>query len=385
MFHDPHLLEVYLSVVAAPAAASRTQATKEGIDKPRALSNHAQKPTRTVQVASLPALLVTIPSASLNNLVRPLQQRLGDREPERLRGLQIDYQFEPRRLLNRKIRRLGALQDPVDEGGGARLKTGRKCVIGHQATGIDHGSVRVPPRQFVLGREVDHSLALSNEYALGRRKDSFGALPGSSVERGGKVIGGTNVADQQFHFKGVGRTLQFLYLGRRNRVYEIREHEHSRDSGHSLLQQLETLGSKPGTHGRRPGDIPPRSGEARDEPGRHRVAETEHDDRDRASCLLRGLSGRGGGHDDDVRLESHAVGGEGGKPLAPALRGEVVDGDGLLIHIAQIAQALEERVKPARLRRTWIERQEAEPRDPPRRLRLSGERHGDHGEDEDDA
>src|SRR5437667_270799 len=223
MFHDPHLLEVYLSVVAAPAAASRTQATKEGMDKRRPPSNHAPRPTRTVQVASLPALLVTIPSASLNNLVRPLQQRLGDREPERLRGLQVDDQFEPRRLLNRKIRWLGTLQDPVDEGGGARLKTGRICVIGHQATGIDHGSVRVQPRQFVLGREVDHSLALSYEYALGRRKDSFGALPGSSVERGGKVIGGTNVADQQFHSQGVGRTFQFLYLGRRNRVYEIRD------------------------------------------------------------------------------------------------------------------------------------------------------------------
>src|SRR5207302_7317473 len=109
MFHDPHLLEVYLSVVAAPAAASRTQATKEGIDKPRALSNHAQRPTRTVQVASLPALLVTIPSASLNNLVRPLQQRAGAREPERRRGGQVDAQFEPPRALKRKIGARGAL------------------------------------------------------------------------------------------------------------------------------------------------------------------------------------------------------------------------------------------------------------------------------------
>src|SRR5205807_8054119 len=134
----------------------------------------------------------------------------------------------------------------VDGGGGAPLEIGRVRSIGHQATGIDHEPVRVQPRQFVLGRELDQSLALSNEYALGCRQYSFGALPGSSVERGGKVIGGTNVADPQFHSQGVGRTLQFLYLGRRNWVHEIREHEHSRDSRYDRLQQRETLGSKPG-------------------------------------------------------------------------------------------------------------------------------------------
>ena len=214
----------------------------------------------------------------------------------------------------------------------------------------------------MLGREFDHSFALSNEYALRRRKEPFGALPGSSVERGRKVIGGPDVADQQFHSQGGGRTFQLLHLRRRNRVYEIREHEHSRDCGHGLLQQGEALGGKPRSHRGLPGGIPPGSGEARDEPGRHRIAEREQDDRDRASCVLRSLSGWGGSYDDDVRLESQAVGGEGGKPLALAIRGEVVDGDGLPIHIAQVAQALEERLKSARLRRTWIERKEAEPR-----------------------
>ena len=76
-------------------------------------------------------------------------------------------------------------------------------------------------------------------------RTSFGAPPGSSVERGRKVIGGPDVLDQQFHSQRASRLLQFLYLGRRNRVDEIREHEHSRDSGHGLLQQLEALGSKP--------------------------------------------------------------------------------------------------------------------------------------------
>jgi len=45
-----------------------------------------------------------------------------------------------------------------------------------------------------------------------------------------------------------------------------------------------------------------------------------------------------------------------------AIGGDVVDGDGLTVHIAQVTQALEERSKSVRLRRTGIEGEEAEPR-----------------------
>jgi hypothetical protein len=96
-----------------------------------------------------------------------------------------------------------------------------------------------------------------------------------------------------------------------------------------------------------------------------------HDDRGCAGCVLRGLSGKGGGCNDDVCLKPQAVGGEGGKPLSLAICGEVVDGDGLPIHIAQVAQALEERVK-CRQRYTWTERKEAEPRDVSRLILLRG-------------
>src|SRR6267142_3243301 len=53
-------------------------------------------------------------STLLDHLVSPLEQRLGDRQPERLRGLQVDHQLELRRLLDRQIRGLRASKDPVD-------------------------------------------------------------------------------------------------------------------------------------------------------------------------------------------------------------------------------------------------------------------------------
>src|SRR5215469_8468116 len=48
---------------------------------------------------------------SLDDLVGAGEDRRRDRQAERLRGLQIDNQFEPSRLLHGQVRRLFALQD----------------------------------------------------------------------------------------------------------------------------------------------------------------------------------------------------------------------------------------------------------------------------------
>ena len=61
-------------------------------------------------------------SPSFNELVGANQERLQDRQPERLGGLEIDHQREFGRLLDGKIGRFGTLQNPVDIGGGAPLK-----------------------------------------------------------------------------------------------------------------------------------------------------------------------------------------------------------------------------------------------------------------------
>src|SRR4051794_218716 len=55
---------------------------------------------------------------SFDDLVGAQQKGFGDRETERLGRSQIDQQLEARRLLHRKIARLGALEDLVDIGGG---------------------------------------------------------------------------------------------------------------------------------------------------------------------------------------------------------------------------------------------------------------------------
>jgi hypothetical protein len=54
-------------------------------------------------------------------LVRPLQQRLRDRQPSALRGLQVDDEGEFGRLMNGEISGLCAFEDLVDVVGGNRV------------------------------------------------------------------------------------------------------------------------------------------------------------------------------------------------------------------------------------------------------------------------
>src|SRR6188508_294840 len=62
---------------------------------------------RSVQL-SLPSPPDSLaPARSLHHLIRPLQQRLRDRQAEGSGGPQVDHQLELRSLLNRQVSRLG--------------------------------------------------------------------------------------------------------------------------------------------------------------------------------------------------------------------------------------------------------------------------------------
>ncbi len=67
-----------------------------------------------------------------NHLIRPLQERLRDRQADRLRGLEVDHQLELGGLLNREIGGLSALENfnyicPQMVGGIDRARTVRRA------------------------------------------------------------------------------------------------------------------------------------------------------------------------------------------------------------------------------------------------------------------
>jgi hypothetical protein len=76
----------------------------------RAATSAVQRSTRE----TMPGLL--------DHFVGTHEKRFRDRESERLRGGEVDYQFEFGGLLNRDVGRLGAAQNLIYELGGAPVQ-----------------------------------------------------------------------------------------------------------------------------------------------------------------------------------------------------------------------------------------------------------------------
>src|SRR5205823_6256768 len=75
--------------------------------------------------------------ALLNDLIRPPQKRRRNRQPKRLRSLEVDHKLELGGLFDGEIARLGALQDLVDVGSRAPKQVREAGAIGRETTYID--------------------------------------------------------------------------------------------------------------------------------------------------------------------------------------------------------------------------------------------------------
>src|SRR5437899_8690944 len=81
------------------------------------LAASRQETAHTVSQAS--ARRGTCACSSFNDLIRPPQNRLRDRDAECLGRLEVDHQLELHRLFDGKVGGLGAPEDLVDITGGA--------------------------------------------------------------------------------------------------------------------------------------------------------------------------------------------------------------------------------------------------------------------------
>src|SRR5882724_10635368 len=73
---------------------------------------------------------------SVNDLIGALQERWRDRQPDRLRGSEIDDQLELRGLFNGEVRGFGALEDATDVRGGPALQVKKVRAKGHETAGL---------------------------------------------------------------------------------------------------------------------------------------------------------------------------------------------------------------------------------------------------------
>jgi hypothetical protein len=73
------------------------------------------------------ALGVVPPSVPARDVIRSQQERRRDGQAEGPGGLEVDHQLELRRLLDRQVDRLGALEDLVDASGAPSCRAKRAC------------------------------------------------------------------------------------------------------------------------------------------------------------------------------------------------------------------------------------------------------------------
>src|SRR5215813_6621062 len=90
----------------------------------------------------------------LDHLIGPCQQRLRDRQAQRLGRLQVDDQLELGRLLDWYISRFGTLQNLVDEDSGTSPVVKKIRGIGHEASSLDKEAIFIHGGEPVLDGEL---------------------------------------------------------------------------------------------------------------------------------------------------------------------------------------------------------------------------------------
>src|SRR5438309_4932797 len=104
--------------------------------QPPLSGEHASRWSSSVALLTPRVLIV---DSLLYYLIRPQQQRVGDRQPQGLRGLHVDDQLELRRLIDRQVAGIGALQNLGDVLRCLPEGISKARCIGDEAAGFDVG------------------------------------------------------------------------------------------------------------------------------------------------------------------------------------------------------------------------------------------------------
>src|SRR5258707_7260014 len=90
-----------------------------------------------------------------------------------VRGLGIDDEFEPGRLLDRQVGRLGALKDVAGVDADLTIRFRDVASVAHQPAGCDSGAIRISGRNLVTHGQGDKLLAATLEKPVGSDKEDI--------------------------------------------------------------------------------------------------------------------------------------------------------------------------------------------------------------------
>src|SRR6516162_4184807 len=181
---------------------------------------------------------------SLDNLVGTGEDRRRDRQAERLRGLEVDYQLECGWLLHRQVGGLFTLEDPP--GVNAELVNGSSDArsIGDQATGRGELALHVDRRNRITSRERNKLLAPSEE----RDDNPAGILLNERRERAVDLGFGARPQDMEPQALRLRRVLHLCYEAPSIRIVRVHEQGDYLGLRNHLRKQLKPFGHQLDDH-----------------------------------------------------------------------------------------------------------------------------------------
>src|SRR5262249_55067368 len=154
----------------------------------------------------LTAVMIT---ALLYDLIRPLQERRRDRQPERLPGLDVDDQLELGGLFDGEVARLGALQDLVHVRGAALVEIEKARPVRHETPGLHTLPDAVCCRQSAPCCEVCEPCSVAVEYRIGHYEEGPHALFGHRRECAVELVRTSGLQKEKLHSQRPGRDVHF--------------------------------------------------------------------------------------------------------------------------------------------------------------------------------
>src|SRR3954454_8123947 len=283
--------------------------------------------------------------ALFDHLIGTTEERRRYDQPKPVRGLQIDYQLELGRLLDRQIGRLGPAQNLVDVVAGSPKQVRRAWPVGHQPTGLNVLSKAVHRRHARTEREVVDA----NTVGVGERvRQNVKSLRPrcQRFKYGSDITRAANFYWHDFEADCLGRGLDLALLQRRTQIACLTQYRQPSQSGHNLTQKFKAFACKVDRLDRETRNVSSRTSEACNHAVAGRICRQSEHDRNCRSHML-GNDGAAAHRHDNVYLQPNEFGRDVGVAFAPPFRPAILDRDGSAVDPTEFLQALQKSGGPS--------------------------------------